>query len=222
MLQAALRLLGVDLQQQGRRIAERVEEAKQEFYREVRSAITELKAEAVGTGINIGLVIGAAQFAFLALVAGLVAMFLWLAPQHGPLAALLAIGLAMLLMACVLLAIAKLRSSEPTGAPGSDRLPRSPIPPEPPPVERPAVHVAAPLRPQGMRTFAPLVVRAAASGGRFNAEVSEGLAKHGAAAADELAAMAEDVFRTGSRKAMVGTILVTMLAGAAVGWRWRR
>jgi hypothetical protein len=223
MLNAAFRLFGVDLQQQVARITERVEDAKQEFYREIRSAITELKAEAVGTGINIGLVVVAAEFAFLALIAFLVAIFLWIAPLHGPMPALLGIGLAMLLLACVLLGIARTRSTRPPSAPKpeSEELRRSPIPPEPLP--RPVVAVPPARRPQDhVRVLAPLVFQAATTRGPIGHDLNDRLAQHGAAAAEELAEKVEDVFRTGSRKAIVGTVLVTMLAGAVVGWRWRR
>lgn len=198
MLQTALRLLGFDLRLQASRLAERVQDAKREFYGEIREAITELKAEAVGTGINIGLVIVAAEFAFLALIAGLAAIFVWIAPEHGPMPALLGIALACLLMAGVLFAVARARSTQPPAAP---RLP-----------EASGGHA---------RALAPPLVQAAPDLGRLGPDAHERLARHGAAAAEEIAARIEDVFQHGSRKAILGTVVVTMLAGVAVGWRWR-
>jgi hypothetical protein len=131
MLQAALRLLGVDLDQK---------------FAEIRGQIGELKAKAASqiveqvkeTGLTVGLLLVGAIAILLTFIVALAALYLWVDIHQGPFAALGAVGLVTALLAALMFALAFRRGKrKPAAAPvylnQAASPPPSPDTPAPPP-----------------------------------------------------------------------------------------
>ncbi len=125
MLQAVLRLLGVDLHQKLAEIRGQIGELT------VR-AISRVTDEVKETSLVVGLVLVGAVAALLTFIVALAALYLWVDMHEGPFAALAAVGLVTASLAALMFALAFRRGRR---RPMSTPLPRPPaasLPPPPP------------------------------------------------------------------------------------------
>jgi ElaB/YqjD/DUF883 family membrane-anchored ribosome-binding protein len=102
MFATLMRLVGVDLQHQLARLKSQANELK-------ASAISEVKHQAIDTGITIGLVLSGLVLTLLTIVTGLIALYLWVEPQQGPYVALGLVGGTTAIVAIALFVVAATR-----------------------------------------------------------------------------------------------------------------
>jgi hypothetical protein len=197
MLDALLRLLGVDLNRKLAEIHGRFEELK-------RSAISQATEQAKETGLTVGLILLGAVAALLTFIIALAALYVWVDIHEGPLAALGAVGLVTALLAAVMFALAFGRGT------------RRPAP-TPAPVYR------APAASPPSSPFAPVLLSAVLPPPPPNASFFDHLTHRFttrvAAASDDAVDAAVHVMRTSSRPALFGTLAVVALVGVLIGRR---
>ena len=194
MLQALLRLLGVDLDRKLAEVRGHIDELK-------RSAISQATEQVKQTGLTIGLILLGAIAALFTFVIALAALYLWVDMHEGPLAACGAVGLVTALLAALMFVLALRRGKRrPTPAPVYRAPTASPL--------------LSPVAPLLMSVLPPpppnasLFVRLTH---RFTTRV--------ATAGDEALDAAVHVMRTSSRPALFGTLAVVALVGVLIGRR---
>jgi hypothetical protein len=99
MVEALLRVVGVDLQRQFARLKARADDFKDE-------AVREIKQQAVEASITASIALAGLVLALLTLVVGLIALYLWVELWQGPFAALGAVAVVTSVLAALFFAIA--------------------------------------------------------------------------------------------------------------------
>src|SRR6516162_4342518 len=99
MLQALLRLLGVDLNRKLAEVRGHIDELK-------RSAISEVTGQAKEIGITAGFILGGAVAALITFIIALAALYVWVNLHQGPLVACGAVGLVTALLAALMFVLA--------------------------------------------------------------------------------------------------------------------
>ena len=196
MLQALLRILGVDLNQKLAEIRGQFDELK-------RSAISQATDQAKETGLTVGFILLGAVAALFTFIIALAALYVWVDMHEGPLAALGAVGLVTALLAALMFALAF----------GRGRRKPAPAPVYRAPAASPP---ASPIAPILMSVLPPPPANASLFDHlthRFTTRV--------ATAGDEALDTAVHVMRTSSRPALFGTLAVVTLVGVLIGRRRR-
>jgi hypothetical protein len=197
MLQALLRILGVDLNQKLAEIRSQFDELK-------RSAIFQATEQAKQTGLTIGLILLGALAALLTFIIALAALYVWVDMHEGPLTALGAVGLVTALLAAVMFALAFGRGKR-RPAPAPDPVYRAP----------PASPPSSP--------FAPVLLSAVLPPPPPNASFFDHLTHRFttrvATAGDEALDTAVHAMRTSSRPALFATLAIVALVGVLIGRR---
>jgi hypothetical protein len=106
MVEALLRVVGVDLQRQLARLKEHADELKDQ-------ALYEIKHQAVEASITASFAVAGLVLALLTLLVGLIALYLWVELWQGPFAALGAVAVVTSLLAALLFAVAAGRGKKP-------------------------------------------------------------------------------------------------------------
>ena len=194
MLQAALRLLGVDLNRKIADIRAQVEELK-------AGVLHQVTEQAKETGLTVGFVLIGAIAALLTFIVVLAALYLWVEMYQGPFAALGVVGLVTALLAALMFGLAFRRGKrKPAAAPVY--LPAASPPPLP---STPSLLSAVlPPPPPNASVFDVLTHR-------FSTRV--------AVAGDEAIDAAVHAMRTSSRPALFGTLAAVVLVGVLIGRR---
>jgi hypothetical protein len=194
MLQAALRLLGVDLNRKIAEIRAQVEELKTGVIHQFGEQIRE-------TGLTAGFFLVGAIAALLTLIVVLAALYLWVNIYHGPFAALGVVGLVTALLAALMFGLAFQRGKRRPAAPVY--LNPAASPPSSP--STPVLLSAALPPPPPNASFFDVLTH------RFSTRV--------AAAGDEAIDTAVHAMRTSSRPALFGTLAAVVLVGVLIGRR---
>jgi len=198
MLQALLRILGVDLNQKLAEIRSQFDELK-------RSAISQATEQAKETGLTVGLLVLGAVAALLTFIIALAALYVWVDMHEGPLAALGAVGLVTALLAAVMFGLALRRGKR---RPASAPTPVYRAPPAPPP--------SSPFAPVLLSAVLPPPPNAS-----FFDHLTHRFTTRAATASDDAIDAAVQVMRTSSRPALFGTLAVVTLVGVLIGRRRR-
>ena len=196
MLQALLRLLGVDLDRKLAEVRGHIDELK-------RSAISQATEQVKQTGLTIGLILLGAIAALFTFVIALAALYLWVDMHEGPLAACGAVGLVTALLAALMFVLA-LRRGKRKPAPAPAPVYRAPAAVPPSPTVAPLLMSVLPPPPPNASLFDRLTHR-------FTTRV--------ATAGDEALDAAVHAMRTSSRPALFGTLAVVALVGVLIGRR---
>ena len=191
MLQALLRLLGVDLDRKLAEVRGHIDELK-------RSAISQATEQIKETGLTVGLLLGGAIAALFTLIIALAALYVWIDMHEGPLVALAIIGVVTALLAAVLFVLA-LRRGKRRPAPAAVYRAPAASPP------------AAPLL---MSVLPPPPANAS-----FFDRLTHRFTTRVATAGDEALNAAVHAMRTSSRPALFGTLAVVALVGVLIGRR---
>jgi hypothetical protein len=191
MLQALLRLLGVDLDRKLAEVRGHIDELK-------RSAISQATEQIKETGLTVGLLLGGAIAALFTLIIALAALYVWIDMHEGPLVALAVIGVVTALLAAVLFVLA-LRRGKRRPAPAAVYRAPAASPP------------AAPLL---MSVLPPPPANAS-----FFDRLTHRFTTRVATAGDEALDAAVHAMRTSSRPALFGTLAVVALVGVLIGRR---
>jgi hypothetical protein len=191
MLQALLRLLGVDLDRKLAEVRGHIDELK-------RSAISQATEQIKETGLTVGLLLGGAIAALFTLIIALAALYVWIDMHEGPLVALAVIGVVTALLAAVLFVLA-LRRGKRRPAPAAVYRAPAASPP------------AAPLL---MSVLPPPPANAS-----FFDRLTHRFTTRVATAGDEALDAAVQSMRTSSRPALFGTLAVVALVGVLIGRR---
>ena len=191
MLQALLRLLGVDLDRKLAEVRGHIDELK-------RSAISQATEQVKQTGLTIGLILLGAIAALFTFVIALAALYLWVDMHEGPLAACGAVGLVTALLAALMFVLA-LRRGKRRPAPAAVYRAPAASPP------------AAPLL---MSVLPPPPANAS-----FFDRLTHRFTTRVATAGDEALDAAVQSMRTSSRPALFGTLAVVALVGVLIGRR---
>jgi hypothetical protein len=195
MLQALLRLLGVDLNRKIAEIRAQVEGLKTGVMHQVGEQIRE-------TGLTAGFVLVGAIAALLTFMVVLAALYLWVNIYQGPFAALGVVGLVTAVLAALMFALAFRRGKrKPTAAPVY--LNPAASPPSSPSAPVLLSSVLPPPPPNA--SFVDVLTH------RFSTRM--------AAAGDEAIDAAVHVMRTSSRPALFGTLAAVALVGVLIGRR---
>ena len=191
MLQALLRLLGVDLDRKLAEVRGHIDELK-------RSAISQATEQIKETGLTVGLLLGGAIAALFTLIIALAALYVWIDMHEGPLVALAVIGVVTALLAAVLFVLALRR--------GKRRPARAPV------YRAPAA--SSPAAPLLMSVLPPPPANAS-----FFDRLTHRFTTRVATAGDEALDAAVHAMRTSSRPALFGTLAVVALVGVLIGRR---
>jgi len=191
MLQALLRLLGVDLDRKLAEVRGHIDELK-------RSAISQATEQIKETGLTVGLLLGGAIAALFTLIIALAALYVWIDMHEGPLVALAVIGVVTALLAAVLFVLA-LRRGKRRPAPAAVYRAPAASPP------------AAPLL---MSVLPPPPANAS-----FFDRLTHRFTTRVATAGDEALDAAVHAMRNSSRPALFGTLAVVALVGVLIGRR---
>jgi hypothetical protein len=195
MLQAVLRLLGVDLNQ---KLAEIRAQAGELSTR----AISQVTEQVKETGLTVGFVLVGALATLATFILALAALYLWVDMHQGPFAALGAVGLVTALLAALMFALAFRRGRrKPASAPVHHHPAASP---PPSPSASAMLSATLPPPPAGASLFDVLTHQ-------FSTRV--------AMAGDEAVDTAVHVMRTSSRSALFGTLAIVALVGVLIGRR---
>jgi len=195
MLQALLRLLGVDLNRKIAEIRAQVEEAKAGVIHQVGEQIRE-------TGLTVGFALVGAIAALLTFIVALAGLYLWVTMYQGPFAALGAVALVTASLAALMFALAFGRGK---GKPAAAPVYLKPAASPPPSPTTPALLSAVLPPPPPNASFFNVLTH------RFSTRV--------AAASDEAIDAAVQVMRTSSRPALFGTLAAVALIGVLIGRR---
>jgi hypothetical protein len=191
MLQALLRLLGVDLDRKLAEVRGHIDELK-------RSAISQATEQIKETGITVGLLLGGAIAALFTLIIALAALYVSIDMHEGPLVALAVIGVVTALLAAVLFVLALRRGKRRPARAAVYRAPAASPP-------------AAPLL---MSVLPPPPANAS-----FLDRLTHRFTTRVATAGDEALDAAVHAMRTSSRPALFGTLAVVALVGVLIGRR---
>ena len=191
MLQALLRLLGVDLDRKLAEVRGHIDELK-------RSAISQATEQIKETGLTVGLLLGGAIAALFTLIIALAALYVWIDMHEGPLVAFAVIGLVTALLAALMFALAFLRRKR-GAAPAAVYSAPAASPP------------AAPLL---MSVLPPPPANAS-----FFDRLTHRFTTRVATAGDEALDAAVQSMRTSSRPALFGTLAAVALVGVLIGRR---
>ena len=191
MLQALLRLLGVDLNRKLAEVRGHIDELK-------RSAISQATEQIKETGLTVGLLLGGAIAALFTLIIALAALYVWIDMHEGPLVAFAVIGLVTALLAALMFALAFLRRKR-GAAPAAVYSAPAASPP------------AAPLL---MSVLPPPPANAS-----FFDRLTHRFTTRVATAGDEALDAAVQSMRTSSRLALFGTLAIVALVGVLIGRR---
>jgi hypothetical protein len=197
MLQALLRLLGVDLNQ-------KLAEIRAQFGELKRSAISQATEQVKETGLTVGLILLGAIAALLTFIIALGALYVWVDMHEGPLAALGAVGSVTALLAALMFALAFGR--------GRGR-------PAPAPVYR-APAASPPSSPSTPVLLSPVLPPPPPNASFFD-HLTHRFTTRMATASDDAIDAAVHVMRTSSRSTLFGTLAVVTLVGVLIGRRRR-
>lgn len=200
MLTSVLGFLGVDLQQQANHIQARVEVLRDQTLDKTAQHIKHVSA-------IIGFALAGAVLALVALGFGFAALYLWVAAEHGTMAAIGTLAIAAAVAAALLFMAAKGIAHRRVAS-----LPAQPIvvmPSSPPPV---------PTTAQAAAAMASLVPPPRAGASLLDI-VTHRVTTKAAGASEEAVETAVELVRTGSRSALLGTIAITALVGLLIGRR---
>lgn len=125
MLQALLRLLGVDLNQRFAKIGGQIGEL-------TVKAVSQIAEQAKETGLTLALVLLGAVAALLTFIVALAALYLWVAMYQGPFAALGAVGVVTASLAALMFAWAFRRGRRRRASAPVHLNPAATLPPPPP------------------------------------------------------------------------------------------
>jgi hypothetical protein len=195
MLQAVLRLLGVDLNRKIAEIRAQAEELKTGVIHQVGEQIRE-------TSLTAGFVLIAAIAALLTFIVALAGLYLWVDMHEGPFAALGAVGLVTASLAALMLVLAFWRVKR--GRAAAPVYPNPVAAPAPSPTSSVLLSAALTPLPPNASLFDVVTHR-------FSTRV--------AAASDEAIDAAVHVMRTSSRAALFGTLAAVVLVGVLIGRR---
>jgi hypothetical protein len=196
MVATVLKLVGFDLQRQLARLKAQAEDFKDR-------TTDEIKHKAVNAGLAIGFAFAGLVFVVLTIVAGLIALYLWVEMQHGRFAGLGAVALTTMLLAACLFILAATR--------GSKEKKR----------EKPAARVT---QDAGL-AVSPAAESLASSPvaipphGSFVDAITQDLTDRTAAAANEALDTAAGIVRKSPREAILAALAVAVVAGVVVGRR---
>jgi len=196
MLQALLRLLGVDLNRKLAEVRGQIDELK-------RGAISQATEQVKETGLTVGLILLGAIAALFTFVIALAALYVWVDMHEGPLAACGAVGLVTALLAALMFVLALRRGKRrPTPVP----VYRSPA----------ALPPSSPVAPVLMSVLPPPPANAS-----FFDHLTHRFTTRVATAGDEALDTAVHAMRTSSRPALFGTLAIVALVGVLIGRRRR-
>ena len=195
MLQALLRLLGVDLNQKLAEIGDRIGELK-------KSTFSQATEQVKAAGLTVGLILGGAIAALFTLIMALAALYIWVDTHEGPLAACGAVGLMTALLAALMFALAFRR--------GRRRAVSAPAYRQPAPSPAPSPAAA---------TFLSAALPPPSAGASVFDHLTHRLTTRVAAAGDDALDTAIHVMRNSSRPALFSTLAVMALVGVLIGRR---
>jgi hypothetical protein len=197
MIDALLRLVGVDLQRQLAQLRAKAEDFKDR-------TTDEMKRQAADAGLTMGLAFVGVIFAMWTVLAGLIALYLWVAEQKDPFVALGAVGLVTAVLAALLFTIVSMRGSRP------DTKQTRPI----------DFAASAAATPAFSAETNPAFAAAALPPNASILDVfAHTLTDRTAAATGEVLDSAADIVRRGPREAMLVTLAVAALVGVMLGRR---
>jgi hypothetical protein len=181
MLSTALRLVGVDLERQWLRLKAQAEDFKDR-------TTDEIKGKAIDAGLAVGFALAGLWFVILTVIAGLVALYLWVEVSRGPIVALGAVAGTTAVLAVVLFIAAAMRG-------GTKR-------------KRPVKPVAEPTPAAAIRSPA---------GAPFYEAVTRNLTDQTVAATNEALDAAAGIVRRSPREVILATLAVAIVAGVFIG-----
>ena len=124
-------------------------------------------------------------------IVGLIALFLWVAQEHGPFVAFAVVALATSLLAALLFTIALTRGDKP----------------------------ARPMRPAAVASATSRSAASPPDFASLAAAITRGLTDKTASATHEAVDTAADLVRKGSRETMLATLAVAVVVGLVIGRR---
>ncbi len=182
MVSSALKLIGLDVQRQWLRFKAEAESFK-------LRATGEFRRTALNAGLAAGFALAGIFFAVLTVVTGLIALYRWVAIEHGQFAGLGAVAALTAVMALVLLLVAVSRA----------KAARPAMPPMP--------------------DIKSAVIPSALSSASFKDAVTHDLGGRAADMASDAVRSASDAVRTGSRETLLFTLAAAVIAGVVIGRR---
>jgi hypothetical protein len=191
MLDNLLRIVGVDLEAKLAQLTARARAFRDETKHQVREEIAH-------ASITAGLAFAALLALAATCVVALIALYIWIEPQHGPLKALAAVGIVTALTAIVMGIIAASRAPAPVVAPEPIVIPM--------PTSRPALNLADIIAPPPPNASIFDVI-------------THRVTTRAASATDEAIDVAHDTIAHGSRPALIATLAAAVVAGWIVGRR---
>jgi hypothetical protein len=214
MIASLLRLTGLD---------RKLEELKRDLHSRADTALDHLKAVAVQLALSAGLVIGAGLFALLALITGLIAVYVWAEARWGTFVALGIIGgslvviAALLLLAGLSVARSKSQAARRTTAAVPAQVPAQQLPAPATALAAPQPHVLRAEQANMVEPFLSLVSRYAhmpKTGVEPIDQLLGQMQPRAAVAADEAVRRAAALVQTGDRT----TMIAILGAATALGW----
>jgi hypothetical protein len=205
MLASALKLVGFDLQRQWARLKAEAEDFKDR-------TTDDIKHKAINAGLAIGLAFAGLVFVVLTVIAGLAALYLWVAMQRGPFVGLGAVALTTTVVAALLFTIAAARGNGVTGH--TRRQPKavyqefSPVPS--------AENASASSSSIPVSSPSSSVSPGASS---LVDDITQDLTRQAKTVANEAFESAADVVRKSPREAILAVLAVAVVAGVMVGRR---
>jgi hypothetical protein len=193
MLASALKLVGFDLQRQWARLKAEAEDFKDR-------TTDDIKHKAINAGLAIGLAFAGLVFVVLTVIAGLAALYLWVAMQRGPFVGLGAVALTTTVVAALLFTIAAAR--------GNGYQEFSPVPS--------AENASASSSSIPVSSPSSSVSPGASS---LVDDITQDLTRQAKTVANEAFESAADVVRKSPREAILAVLAVAVVAGVMVGRR---
>ena len=193
MVATVLKLVGFDLQRQLARLKAQAEDFKDR-------TTDEIKHKAVNVGLAIGLAFAGLVFVVLTIVAGLIALYLWVEMKRGPFVGLGAVALTTMLLAACLFILAATR--------GNKEKKR----------EKPRARVTQDAG-LAVSPAAERLASAVPPHGSFVDAITQDLTDRTAAAANEALDTAAGIVRKSPREAILAALAIAVVAGVVLGRR---
>jgi ElaB/YqjD/DUF883 family membrane-anchored ribosome-binding protein len=199
MVATVLKLVGFDLQRQLARLKAQAEDFKDR-------TTDELKHKAVDAGLMIGLALAGLVFVVLTVIAGLIALYLWVEMERGRFAGLGAVALATAVLAALLFALAATRGK----GKSANRLAQpKPVLGAPAAVSSDSDAFASSSRP----------ISSGAPGASLIDDITQDLTRQAKTVANDALESAADAVRKSPREAILAALAVAVVAGVVVGRR---
>ena len=193
MLDTALRLVGFDFQRLLARVREQAEDLKDRTTHEIKSKVAEV-------AVTLGFMLGGLVLCGFAIAAGLFALYLAVARDHGPFVALGLVAAVSAFFAVLLFTIGASRNSQPKRP-------------------DPARASVEPLRAAATSPVPPPPVASVPPGASFVEAIKADLTDKSAAAANEALNSAATLVRNSPREAILVALAAAVVTGVLVGRR---